>query len=68
MGADLEEIRERLRVIEEDLSDLALLRLRDSIDNGGTELPLDERRITRARRSVEKAIALLSNGSVSPED
>ena len=29
---------------------------RESIDAGGTELPLDERRLTRARRAVEKAI------------
>jgi len=34
-------------------------RLRESIDNGGTELPVDEKRLTRARRAVEKAMAIL---------
>jgi hypothetical protein len=35
------------------------VRLRESIDAGGSELPVDERRLTRARRSVEKAIGIL---------
>ena len=35
-------------------------RLRDSIDAGGTELPVDERRLTRARRAVDKAAAVLA--------
>ncbi|SVD40482.1 uncharacterized protein METZ01_LOCUS393336, partial [marine metagenome] len=48
----------------EELADLAILRLRESIDAGGTELPFDERRITRARRAVEKAVHLLDE----PED
>ena len=41
------------------LADLAIARLRDSIDAGGSELPIDERRLTRARRAVEKAAGLL---------
>ena len=41
------------------LADLAIQRLRESIDAGGTELPVDERRLTRARRAVEKAAGLL---------
>jgi uncharacterized protein YheU (UPF0270 family) len=36
------------------------VRLRESIDAGGHELPIDEKRLTRARRAVEKAIGLLS--------
>ena len=47
------------RRIAEELADLAIVRLRESIDAGGTELPVDERRLTRARRAVEKAIAVL---------
>ena len=47
------------RQIAEELADLAIVRLRESIDAGGTELPVDERRLTRARRAVEKAIAIL---------
>ena len=59
MSGEFDEIRSRLEVIAEELADLALARLRESIDNGGHELPVDEKRLTRARRSVEKAIAIL---------
>ena len=59
MAGEFAEIRARLKAISEELSDLAILRLRDSIDAGGTELPVDERRLTRARRAVEKAAHLL---------
>jgi len=59
MAGEFEDIRGRLEVIAEELADLAIIRLRESIDAGGQELPVDERRLTRARRSVEKAIAIL---------
>lgn len=60
MAGEFQDIRERLQGIAEELADLALERLRESIDAGGTELPVDERRLTRARRAVEKAAAILS--------
>jgi hypothetical protein len=60
MAGEFDDIRGRLQVISEELADLAMVRLRESIDAGGTELPVDERRLTRARRAVEKAIALLA--------
>lgn len=59
MADEFGEIRGRLEQIAEELADLAIVRLRESIDAGGTELPVDERRLTRARRAVEKAIAIL---------
>lgn len=59
MAGEFDEIRGRLEAIGEELADLAMARLRDSIDAGGTELPIDEKRITRARRAVEKASHLL---------
>ena len=59
MPGEFEDIRGRLEVIAEELADLALIRLRESIDAGGTELPVDERRLTRARRAVEKAMSIL---------
>lgn len=59
MAGEFDEIRGRLELIAEELADLALIRLRESIDRGGTELPVDERRLTRARRAVEKAAAIL---------
>jgi predicted ABC-type ATPase len=59
MAGEFDDIRGRLEVIAEELADLAIIRLRESIDAGGHELPVDERRLTRARRAVEKAIAIL---------
>ncbi|CAB4337770.1 MAG: hypothetical protein F2947_02715 [Actinobacteria bacterium] len=60
MSGEFEELRGRLETIAEELADLAIIRLRESIDAGGHELPVDEKRLTRARRAVEKAIVLLS--------
>ena len=60
MAGEFDEIRGRLEVIAEELADLAIVRLRESIDAGGHELPVDEKRLTRARRAVEKAINLLT--------
>lgn len=60
MAGEFQDIRARLQAIAEELGDLALERLRESIDAGGYELPVDERRITRARRAVEKAAAILA--------
>ena len=56
MAGEFAEIRARLEAISEEMSDLAIMRLRESIDAGGTELPVDERRRTRARRAVDKAV------------
>jgi hypothetical protein len=61
MTDDLDDIRGRLAAIEEELSDIAIARLRDTIEAGGTKAPVDERRLTRARRAVERAIHLLSD-------
>ena len=63
MAGEFEEIADRLRVIAEELADLAIIRLRESIDAGGNELPVDEKRLTRARRAVEKAIHILDGGT-----
>jgi predicted ABC-type ATPase len=60
MAGEFEEIRGRLESIAEELADLAIARLRESIDAGGHELPVDERRLTRARRAVEKAVTILT--------
>lgn len=59
VAGEFDDIRGRLELIAEELADLAIQRLRDSIDAGGTELPVDEKRLTRARRAVEKAVAVL---------
>ena len=59
VAGEFDEIRGRLESISEELADLAIVRLRESIDAGGGELPVDEKRLTRARRAVEKAISIL---------
>lgn len=59
VSGEFDEIRGRLEAIAEELADLAIARLRESIDAGGKELPVDERRLTRARRAVEKAAGIL---------
>jgi hypothetical protein len=60
MAGEFQDIKRRLDAIAEELANLAIQRLRDSIDAGGTELPVDERRLSRARRAVEKAASILS--------
>jgi hypothetical protein len=61
VAGEFDDIRSRLEGIAEELADLAIVRLRESIDAGGTELPIDEKRLTRARRAVEKAAHLLAD-------
>jgi hypothetical protein len=60
VAGEFDDIRRRLLGISEELTDLAIERLRESIDAGGEELPVDERRLTRARRAVEKAASILA--------
>ena len=52
MAGEFDHIRERLDGIAEELADLGMQRLRESIDAGGHELPVDERRFAKARRAV----------------
>jgi hypothetical protein len=59
MAGEFDDIRGRLETISEELADLTIERLKESIDAGGNELPVDERRLSRARRAVEKAIGIL---------
>jgi len=65
VAREFDDIRGRLEVIGEELADLAIARLQDSIDAGGHELPVDERRLTRARRAVEKAVSILREPDAS---
>jgi hypothetical protein len=60
VAGEFENIRGRLMEISEELADLAIVRLRESIDAGGVELPVDERRLMRARRAVQRAAAILA--------
>jgi hypothetical protein len=67
MAGEFDDIRGRLEGIAEELADLAIERLRASIDAGGSELPVDERRLTRARRAVEKAATILREPDEGPD-
>jgi hypothetical protein len=72
VGTDPADIAERLRGIGEELADLALDRLReatDSVRDGGVPDPAvtaEEKRIARARRSVDKAASLLAGPGSAP--
>ena len=63
-----EELAERLAGIADELADLAMERLRDAtggLRRGEEPDPAvlaEERRLTRARRAVEKAAAILHEG------
>jgi hypothetical protein len=56
--ADAEDIRNRLETIAEELADLALDALRESVEAGETKSET-ERKLTRARTAVTKAARLL---------
>jgi hypothetical protein len=74
VGADPADIAGRLASISEELADLALERLRRATDDvraGGEpdpRLTAEEKRITRARRAVEKAVSLLDGPSPASLD
>jgi len=57
--ADLERLRTSCDVLAEELADAALGLLREAVD-GDEEAARTEKVVTRARRAVEKAAALLS--------
>jgi hypothetical protein len=59
MAGEFDDIRGRLQAISDELDELLYERRRESIDAGGVELPVDEKRLLAARRAVEKAIGVL---------
>lgn len=58
-GERLQELRSQLDAIADELSDLGRAKLVDALDSGKAALELEERRLSRARRAVLKAAALL---------
>ncbi len=61
MGDDsVDEVREELAGLAERLGDLAYEELRRAVAAGEQVRPELERRLTRARRAVERAAAILS--------
>jgi len=63
----LEDLRARLDDIAEELADLGRAQLRAAINDDDAGAAAAERRLSRARRSVLKAAALLG-GQASPTD
>lgn len=65
MTVGVEEVAERLSAIAEELGDLAFDRLREASASAGEgngadpALVEEEKRLTRARRAVERAVAAL---------
>jgi hypothetical protein len=71
VAGDVEAVRSRLESIAEELADMALDRLRAAVAAESEKVSSakgsdEERLITRARRSVEKAVVLL--GQVGAPD
>ena len=65
-GADreVEDLVERLEAVSEELAERALAALRAAVEDGATTRPDVEKRLTRARRSVDKAVAVLRERQV----
>ena len=60
VSGTFDDLADRLDAIGEELADLALDRLRVALEDDGPQTAAaEERRLTRARRAVEKAAALL---------
>jgi len=57
---ELAELRNRLEAISETLAERAMAALRDALESGDPDAPREERRLTRARRAVDKAAAILA--------
>ena len=71
MPTTTDDLRARLEDIGEALADLAMDALRSALEDGddaaAAEAKAQERRLTRARRSVEKAAALLADREPDPD-
>tara|TARA_B100001113_G_scaffold326455_1_gene299371 strand:+ start:388 stop:591 length:204 start_codon:yes stop_codon:yes gene_type:complete len=59
MSNSHESIQEKLRAISDEIADLAMSDIRNSIEEGHNKTSDIEKRLTRARRAIEKAIHLL---------
>jgi hypothetical protein len=68
MGEErLDELRSRLDDIAEEIADIGRAKLRRALDTDDPQAVSDERRLSRARRSVLKAAALLGGGQAGDD-
>ena len=67
MNEKLDAISDQLRAISEDLADIAIEALREAIDDKdfSGKRPELEKRVSRARRAVDKAAGILNESSGS---
>lgn len=68
MPRDHDDLADRLDAIAEEIAERALDVLRAAAADGAEKAPPTERRLTRARRAVEKASALLRERSADEGD
>jgi hypothetical protein len=61
-----EDLAGRLQAVVEDLDQITFDQLREASARGGSRPP-DDKRLTQARRAIEKAIHLLGGGSGTDE-
>jgi hypothetical protein len=66
--SDLNSLAERLQAIVEELDEIAFDRLRLAVADGCRTRPEDDRELTKARRAVEKAVAVLRRIDVATEE
>jgi hypothetical protein len=69
----VEDIADRLASLSEEIGDIAFDRLREASSSAGRgekspELVAEEKRLTRARRAVDKAVVLLRRMDESTDD
>ena len=57
--SELQPIAERIEALVDELDEIAFDRLREAVAAGATERPALDKRITQARRALEKASRLL---------
>ncbi len=66
MSGEYDDLADRLQLVVEDLDQITFDQLRESAAERRGR-PVDDKRLTQARRAVEKAIHLLRGRSVSDE-
>jgi hypothetical protein len=66
--SELDSIADRLTAIVEELDEIAFDRLRLAAADGQRSRPDDDRELTKARRAVEKAVAVLRGIDGSVDD
>jgi len=64
--ANYDHIIEKLQAIEEELRDLALERLQDAV-RSGADASAEEKRVSKARRAIEKAMRDLGGGAANDQ-